>query len=143
MLWNCQHLFLFINYLSIKEFNMKKNSIKENLNAIKNIAQKAPKTINEAINFENGDMGLDEPTDMPQALVEPKMKKDPKIHPDELINDFRKRALRAMAELADTPEDPNYENLKRIWQLCDKAVNEKQDQRELAAKNPNLMNQQQ
>lgn len=48
-----------------------------------------------------------------------------------------------MAELADTPEDPNYENLKRIWQLCDKAVNEKQDQREFAAKNPNLMSQQQ
>lgn len=122
---------------------MKKNSIKENLNVIKNIANKAPKTINEAINFENDDMGLDEPTNMPQAPVEPEVKKDPEMRPEELINDIRKKSLRAMAELADTPEDPNYENLKRIWQLCDKAVNEKQDQRELAAKNPNLMNQQQ
>lgn len=120
---------------------MKKNSIKENLDVIKKIARKSPKTINEALNFENDEIDLDKTDDIPQTPLKPETKADGGLRPEELINDIRKKSLRAMAELADTPEDPNYENLKRIWQLCDKAVNEKQDQREFAAKNPNLMNQ--
>ena len=43
-----------------------------------------------------------------------------------------------MAELADTPQSPEYESLKRIWQLCDKAVNEKEEQREVMNKQNGL-----
>ena len=52
-----------------------------------------------------------------------------------LIDNIRKQALRAMADLADNPESPEYENLKRIWSLCDRAVSEKQDQKEVLQKN--------
>lgn len=120
---------------------MRKNSIKTNLTEIRQLVKKSPKTIKESMEFENNPIGLDdEPEDledMPHG--EPMMRKDEKMSPEDLINDIRKKSLRAMAELADTPEDPSYENLKRIWQLCDKAVNEKQDQREMAAKNPNIL----
>lgn len=51
-----------------------------------------------------------------------------------LIDDIRKTALRAMADLADDPESPEYENLKRIWSLCDRAVSEKQEQKEILQK---------
>ena len=122
---------------------MRKNSIKTNLNEIKNLSKKAPKTLKEALDFEDNDIEMNEPDSVSQMPMDSQPEKEAKMRPEELINDIRKKSLRAMAELADTPEDPNYENLKRIWQLCDKAVNEKQDQRELAAKNPNLMNQQQ
>lgn len=120
---------------------MRKNSIKTNLTEIRQLVRKSPKTVKESMEFENEPISLDdEPEDledMPHS--EPMMRKDEKMSPEDLINDIRKKSLRAMAELADTPEDPSYENLKRIWQLCDKAVNEKQDQREMAAKNPNIM----
>ena len=122
---------------------MRKNSIKSNHEEIKNLSRKEPKSINEALNFEDDTMDLGEPNDMKPMPTTPQAEKESKMRPEELINDIRKKSLRAMAELADTPEDPNYENLKRIWQLCDKAVNEKQDQREFAAKNPNLMSKQQ
>ena len=35
------------------------------------------------------------------------------------------------------PEDPNYEMLKKIFLMLDKGVTEKQEQREVMAKNPN------
>lgn len=122
---------------------MRRNSIKTTLDEIKDISRKAPKTISEALAFEDSpvDMDIDEPVDAEKTSMTPDPPKESRMRPEELINDIRKKSLRAMAELADTPEDPNYENLKRIWQLCDKAVNEKQDQREFAAKNPNLLNQ--
>ena len=73
------------------------------------------------------------------------------IHPEEenlngneaekarkLIDNIRKQALRAMASLADTPQSPEYENLKRIWQLCDKAVNEKEQEQQILNKQNGL-----
>ena len=50
------------------------------------------------------------------------------------IDDIRKMSLRAMAELADNPQDRYYENLKRIWQLCDKAVTERMEEDEIVKK---------
>ena len=55
-----------------------------------------------------------------------------------LIDNIRKQALRAMASLADTPQSPEYENLKRIWQLCDKAVNEKEQEQQILNKQNGL-----
>lgn len=118
---------------------MKKNNIK----TIKNISSKIPKSINEAINFndiemENDDMDM---IDVEEPIEEPKKPmEDHEMDANELINDIRKKALKAMANLADTPEDPNYDVLKKIFMMLDKAVSEKQEQREVMAKNPNMGN---
>jgi hypothetical protein len=125
---------------------MKKNIFKNNVSEIKKISEKMPKTINEAINFDE----FDEEDEVPMEVdpeVEPEPAQDVEVEkPAEpakneasekakkLIDDIRKMSLRAMAELADTPECPEYENLKRIWQLCDKAVSEKQEQRDILQK---------
>lgn len=108
-------------------------TIRENLDIIRNITNKMPKTITEAMEFDE-EIPMDEPLhDMPEDKPidfgpEPEMKEPekPVAGPEaarSLIDDIRKKALRAMAELADTPDCPEYENLKRIWQLCDKAAN--------------------
>lgn len=123
---------------------MKKNVIKENINKLKNISSKMPKTINEAINFNEDDsidydMMDDEPinNDMDFNDEEPMVNKSEDMGAEALLSDIRKKAINGMAKLADTPEDPNYEMLKKIFLMLDKAVSEKQEQREVMAKNPN------
>ena len=111
-------------------------SMRENINEMKNLVSKMPKTINEAMDYDD-EMPMDYEESMPQ--VEEPVEEIPAapvapveeapVCGRELINDFRKKALKAMAELADTPEDPNYEILKRIWQLCDKATCEKPEEK--------------
>ena len=120
---------------------MKKNTMKTNITKIKNISSKMPKTINEAINFnEDDDMDImDEPMDDDMDFQEEEPIEEPSsdMGADALLSDIRKKAINGMAKLADTPEDPNYEMLKKIFLMLDKAVSEKQEQREVMAKNPN------
>lgn len=123
---------------------MKKNI---NINNIKKLSSRIPKSINEAINFndiemmENEEMDMMDDEAMEEPIEEPIVNSESSdISADELINDIRKKALKAMANLADTPEDPNYEVLKKIFMMLDKAVSEKQEQREVIAKNPNARN---
>ena len=125
---------------------MKKNTI----NNITKLSSRMPKTLNEALNFndnqsfEGEDVNVGE--DKPQA---PELGNDMISHEQELgeneaekarklIDNIRKQALRAMASLADTPQSPEYENLKRIWQLCDKAVNEKEQEQQILNKQNGL-----
>lgn len=104
---------------------MKKNVIRENINKLKNISSKMPKTINEAINFnEDDDMNMmndepmeyepmdDEPMEEPQA--------DNGMDVMAFVDDIRKKSLKGMAQLADNPDDERYQLLKKIWQICDK-----------------------
>lgn len=117
---------------------------KNNINNIKKLSSRIPKSINEAINFNDIEMEdydmMDDET-MEEPVEEPIGNSEPSdMGADELINDIRKKALKAMANLADTPEDPNYEVLKKIFMMLDKAVSEKQEQREVIAKNPNARN---
>jgi len=124
---------------------MKDNSLKRNLKICNAYARKAPKTINEAMNFETDD-DLIASDEMESGVEEPDMGKDientkeTEISEDEsvkarkLIDSIRKMSLKAMAALADTPQSPEYESLKRIWTLCDRAVNEKEEQREIVSK---------
>lgn len=104
---------------------MKKNVIRENINKLKNISSKMPKTINEAINFnEDDDMDMmddepmeyepmdDEPIEEPQA--------DNGMDVMAFVDDIRKKSLKGMAQLADNPDDERYQLLKKIWQICDK-----------------------
>lgn len=120
---------------------MKKNTMKTNITKIKNISSKMPKTINEAINFNEGDDMdiMDEPMDDDMDFHEEEPIDEPSsdMGADALLSDIRKKAINGMAKLADTPEDPNYEMLKKIFLMLDKAVSEKQEQREVMAKNPN------
>ena len=132
-------------------------TLKQNLSEIKMIAKKMPKTVNEAIGFED-DMQNQYPEDIDAMaqevppMGEPEMPIDQQ-QPDEpkgaeigdepipggmsgvsrkaaeLIDNIRKESLRAMAELADTPEDENYLMLKKIWQMTDrKPEQEKKEQ---------------
>ena len=122
---------------------MRKNTTKTNIKRIKNISSKMPKTINEAINFNEDDnmdydMMDDEPMDDDMDYQDTPMREPSNdMGAEALLSDIRKKAINGMAKLADTPEDPNYEMLKKIFLMLDKAVSEKQEQREVMAKNPN------
>lgn len=99
--------------------------MKTNINQIRKISSKMPKTINEAINFnETDDMDMiddepmggesmgDEPMEEPQA--------DSGMDVMAFVDDIRKKSLKGMAQLADNPDDERYQLLKKIWQICDK-----------------------
>lgn len=122
---------------------MEKNSTKKTIREIKEIQSKLPKSLNEALNFnetENDDMmdlHHEEPQihdEHPMNLNDDDMGNPASQKAKKLIDDIRKMSLRAMAELADTPQDKYYENLKKIWQLCDKAVNERLEDEEVLHK---------
>ena len=124
---------------------MKKNT-SNNIKMIKNLSSKMPKTINEAINFndnmayENDDIDMmdDEPMDEPiDEPMEAPIEEPQEAGADKLLADIRKMSINGLAKLADNPDDPNYEMLKKIFLMLDKAVTEKQEQREVMAKNPN------
>jgi hypothetical protein len=117
---------------------MRKNTTKTNIKRIKNISSKMPKTINEAINFnEDDNMDYDMMDDDMDYQETPMREPSNDMDAEALLSDIRKKAINGMAKLADTPEDPNYEMLKKIFLMLDKAVSEKQEQREVMAKNPN------
>jgi len=106
--------------------------IKQNINEIKKISAKFPKTIKEALNFNEADDSIetmDEPTMEPdnhqeEPIVnkpnEPKEMESVGMNVAEFVDDIRKKALRGMAELADNPDDEKYQLLKKIWAICDK-----------------------
>ena len=134
---------------------MKKSSFRENLNEIHKIASIMPKTLNEAIHFEDESMlpeedALPDEEEMPTPEMEqPEMpepevddpgietseempEEDPLIDLDkgpgrELVDKIRKISLNGLAQMAETPELPEYEVLKKIWQLCDKSLAERKE----------------
>jgi hypothetical protein len=104
---------------------MKKNVIQENIKKLKNISSKMPKTINEAINFnEDDDMDMidDEPMEYEPMSDEPieEPQADNGMDVMAFVDDIRKKSLKGMAQLADNPDDERYQLLKKIWQICDK-----------------------
>ena len=116
---------------------MEKN-VKESLKKMKSLVKHMPKTINEAIDFndDNVEMGINdnnyEDKDTPEiegsaaegvmsgVETEENVMNGASERAKQLIDDIRKKALRAMAELADTPEDENYIMLKKVWQMTDR-----------------------
>lgn len=116
------------------------------LSSIKNLSNRMPKTINEAINFnedmaygdEDMDMMDDEPMEEPmEEPMDAPVEEPQGAGAEKLLADIRKMSINGLAKLADNPDDPNYEMLKKIFLMLDKAVTEKQEQREVMAKNPN------
>lgn len=124
---------------------MKKRTINESVSAMNRFSSKMPKTITEAINFEgldnSDDMGMmggeeEQPQDQEMGGEDPEMVDKPEEGGDDLnvesfINETRKRALKIMAKLADTPDNPIYDLSKRIWQICDKAYNDQKEQEQM------------
>lgn len=124
---------------------MKQQEFKQNINEIKKLSSKFPKTLNEALNFNEMENDDEMPYDEEEPMNEPKMEEpvhkvanNPSEKARKLIDYIRKMSLKAMSELADTPQCPEYEALKRIWQLTDKAVNEKEEQKEIMNKQNGL-----
>ena len=113
---------------------MKKNTIKENIQTIKKISSKMPKSINEALNFEDfsGDEDMiDNDEDMIDTPEE-KPVEDSGMDVMAFVDDIRKKSLKGMAQLADNPDDERYQLLKKIWQICDK-----KPEQQTAFSNPN------
>ena len=112
---------------------MEKN-VKDSLKKMKSLVKHMPKTINEAIDFNDDgvEMGVNDSYDgvpetegAPEGVVsgvetEENVMNGASERAKQLIDDIRKKALRAMAELADTPEDENYIMLKKVWQMTDR-----------------------
>ena len=109
-----------------------KKTVKKNISEMKNLVKNMPKTINEMINFNGVEEGYED-EEMPEEgpLDEPEVEEEPdqitaSEHAAQLIDDIRKKALRAMADLADTPEDENYIMLKKVWQMTDRKPEQQQ-----------------
>ena len=111
-----------------------KKTVKKDITEMKNLVKNMPKTINEIISFEGDDADLDgfeEEVPEQGPLDEPEVEEEPdqitaSEHAAQLIDDIRKKALRAMADLADTPEDENYIMLKKVWQMTDRKPEQQQ-----------------
>lgn len=128
---------------------MKKNTFRNDIDKMKQITSRMPKTLNEAINFneteddmtimdnEPAEEPMAEPMDEPIAPIDEPIEEPQDTGADKLLADIRKMSINGLAKLADNPDDPNYEMLKKIFLMLDKAVTEKQEQREVMAKNPN------
>lgn len=106
-----------------------RKDMRTNINEIRKMTTKFPKTLKEALNFNETDDSIEtaeEPTMEPEIHhEEPVMDKPNEINnasekAKKLIDDIRKMSLRAMAELADTPEDENYIMLKKVWSMTDR-----------------------
>jgi hypothetical protein len=108
-----------------------KKTVKKNISEMKNLVNNMPKTINEVINFNGVEEEYDDEMPEDGPLDEPEVEEEPdqitaSEHAAQLIDDIRKKALRAMADLADTPEDENYIMLKKVWQMTDRKPEQQQ-----------------
>ena len=119
----------------------KESNLRRNISACKQFAAKMPKTINEAINFEESepDYEMDREPEMEPEHEEGEHGMDVMAFVDEI----RKKSLKGMAQLADKPDDPLYEILKRIWQTCDKAYSDQKQASTVVAQQQGQMQQQQ
>jgi hypothetical protein len=101
----------------------------KNINEMRNLVKSMPKTINESLDFsDEGNMYEEEeiPEDEPVGIEDEPDQATASEHAAQLIDDIRKKALRAMADLADTPEDENYIMLKKVWQMTDRKPEQQQ-----------------
>ena len=124
---------------------MKKNAMKTNINQIRTISSRMPKTINEAINFNEDDdmdmMDMDMPEDGPEEeypTEEPVVEDTHNI--DNFISNMRKESLGIMKALADNPDDSVYQFAKKIFQLADKAHEDQKEGKDINGQPKQQMN---
>lgn len=145
-----------------------KKTVKKNIHEVTRIAEKMPRTLNEAIyedysgfsdiseaeEFEDpmkqqapgqmpageqtpaqepvqqtpGDVEaqaqqeapVETPSEAPVGDMPEEKGESDALNIEQFVDDIRKKSLRGMAQLAETPEDERYQLLKKIWQICDK-----------------------
>ena len=113
---------------------MKKNTMKTNIKQIRTISSRMPKTINEAINFnEDDDMDM---MDMPEEGPEEELPAESPVakdthNIDNFISNMRKESLGIMKALADNPDDSVYQFAKKIFQLADKAHEDQKEGKDI------------
>lgn len=114
---------------------MKKTSLKENIGHLQRISSKIPKTINEAINFQEGDDMdvMDEPMDgeVEDEPIVDKGIEDNEPNIDTFIANMRKESLGIMKKLADDPDNAVYQFAKKIFQLADKAHEDQKEGKDI------------
>lgn len=105
-----------------------KKTVKENIKEMKSMVKNMPKSINESLQFtENEELdGYDDEMTDNEPIEDEPDQASASEHAAQLIDDIRKKALRAMADLADTPEDENYIMLKKVWQMTDRKPEQQQ-----------------
>ena len=110
---------------------MKKNTMKTNIKQIRTISSRMPKTINEAINFnEDDDMDMPEEGPEEELPAESPVAKDTH-NIDNFISNMRKESLGIMKALADNPDDSVYQFAKKIFQLADKAHEDQKEGKDI------------
>ena len=121
---------------------MKKEKYMSELNDIKNIAGKI-RTLNEGIRF-GDDFDVEEP-EIPQEEDEGDSEtlgyqdaniKD--VNPEDVgmkeldeggeLDQIREITLKGMIQLNKTPEDPKFQSLLKIFNICNKAVNDNSEE---------------
>lgn len=118
---------------------MSKTQKIDSITKVKRFASLIPKTINEAINFDDSEApDIDMNDDIPQepAPVETPVKQSEDMDVMAFIDDIRKKSLKGMAQLADNPDDERYQLLKKIWQICEKRPESQQAQGNMAKQEP-------
>ena len=117
---------------------MKKTELKKNINEIKKITSKMPKSINEALNFNqleaegDDEMEFEDEPEMEEPQHEEIHNEGGEMDVMAFVDDIRKKSLKGMASLAENPDDERYQLLKKIWQICDK-----KPEQQTAFNNPN------
>ena len=136
--------------------------MKKNIFQLKNISAKMPKSLNEAINFnedEDFDMDMmDDETmenDYPmekESMSNKPMNKNPMekesiggndSNIENFIANMRKESLGIMKALADNPDDSVYQFAKKIFQLADKAHEDQKEGKDINGQPKQQINQQQ
>ena len=104
-----------------------KKTVKKNINEMRSLVKSMPKSINESLDFsDEGNMYEEEEMPEDEPVEDEPDQATASEHAAQLIDDIRKKALRAMADLADTPEDENYIMLKKVWQMTDRKPEQQQ-----------------
>ena len=115
---------------------MKKSTMKTNIKQIRTISSRMPKTINEAINFNEDDdmdmMDMDMPEEDPEEELQAETPAVEDTHNiDNFISNMRKESLGIMKALADNPDDSVYQFAKKIFQLADKAHEDQKEGKDI------------
>ena len=112
---------------------MKKTELKKNINEIKRLTSVYPKSINEALNFNQLENETDEDMlmDDDKPIEKPKPIEDDGPSIDGFIANMRKESLGIMKKLADTPDDAVYQFAKKIFQLADKAHEDQKEGKDI------------
>lgn len=118
----------------------KEINIQEEINRINGIIKNA-KLIREGLYLGEDDLPDDdygyeeEPVEEPEAVEEPapEENEDPtKSLGGDFVNRIRAITLDGMKQLNNTPEDPRFQALLKIFNICNKAVDEKEEQQKPA-----------